>query len=628
MKKIIELSENLSNLIAAGEVVERPMNVVKELVENSIDAKAKNIKIDLTDCGIVNITVLDDGEGINKEQIPNALKRHATSKIKSEDDLFRISSLGFRGEALPSIASVSDFRITSNDGSTNYFIALKAGKKISEGNANLPKGTQIEVRNLFFNTPARYKHLGSSYQELSAITDYIYKVSISNPNISFTLTNNQKVLFKSSGNGDLLEVISEAYGSNVGKKMIPFNANNNLYKINGYTTNNEVFRSNRNALIVLVNSRIIKNLNILYAITDAYQTILPVGKHPITVLNIQCDYDLIDVNVHPAKLEIRFTDEEELRKLITKTIKNCLQESELLKFTKSTSLPTEDEMYNYTQFNNSNAQNRLFEDSQFEIKNNDKNLTNFEVFEDEQNNQANDDNDDFDWLNNFEESTPIEHTNLSNESFEDTEYTQPKLIEEDSRKFFQNLNYIGQYHETYLLLQDDMNLYLIDQHAAMERVMYEKISNSFKEVTKSSYNLLIPITLDYTKNEIDTLLNIQNDINKLGIEFDEFGNNSIVVRTIPTWIPQSLEIEFLSDIFNHYMSSMFVDKAKMYDSLAKTLSCKKSIKANMKITFDEVRTLLTSLDNCVMPYTCPHGRPTLIKFTKYEIEKLFKRVNN
>ena len=628
MKKIIELSENLSNLIAAGEVVERPMNVVKELVENSIDAKAKNIKIDLTDCGIVNITVLDDGEGINKEQLPNALKRHATSKIQTEDDLFRISSLGFRGEALPSIASVSDFRITSNDGETNYYLAYKAGKKISEGNANLPKGTQIEVRNLFFNTPARYKHLGSSYQELSAITDYIYKVAISNPNVSFTLINNQKVLFKSSGNGDLLEVISEAYGTNIGKKMISFSAANHLYKISGYTTNNEVFRSNRNALIVLVNSRIIKNLNILYAITDAYQTILPVGKHPLTVLNIQCDYDLIDVNVHPAKLEIRFTDEEELRKLITKTIKNCLHESELLKFTKTETLPREDEMYNYTKNEISNAQNRLFEQSTFEIKNNTENFNNFESIEEVTNNPDSNENDDFDWLNDFDESTPLENFKNNEESFEDEDYIQPKLIEDDTRKFFQNLDYIGQYLETYLLLQDEINLYLIDQHAAMERVMYEKISNVFKEVTKSTYELLIPITLDYTKNEIDTLLNLQNDIKKLGIEFEEFGNNAIVVRTIPTWIPQNLEIEFLSDIFNHYMSSMFVDKAKMYDSLAKSLSCKKSIKANMKITLEEVKTLLTNLDNCIMPYTCPHGRPTLIKFTKYEIEKLFKRVNN
>lgn len=627
MKKIIELSENLSNLIAAGEVVERPMNVVKELVENSIDAHAKNIKIDLTDCGIVNITVLDDGEGINKEELPNALKRHATSKISSADDLFRISSLGFRGEALPSIASVSDFRITSNDGNTNYYLLYKAGKLVSEGAANLPKGTQVEVRNLFFNTPARYKHLGSSYQELSSITDYIYKVAISNPNISFTLINNQKVLFKSSGNGDLLEVVSEAYGVNIAKKMIEFSSANNLYKINGFTTNNEVFKSNRNTLIVLVNSRIIKNLNIQYAITDAYQTILPVGKHPITVLNISCDYDLIDVNVHPAKLEIRFTDEEELRKLITSTIKKALHDSELLKFTKSATQITEVETNKYPHFENSNAPRAVFEQSSFEIKNKDDFSYESEELTDESEKLTIEENDDFDWINEFDEKTPVESNINNNEVFDENDYIQPKLIEDDERKFFQNLNYIGQYHETYLILEDDINLYLIDQHAAMERVMYEKISNSFKEVKHETYDLLIPITLDYSKNEITTLLNLQKDINKLGILFEEFGENTIVVRTIPTWIPQNLEIEFLSDIFNHYMSSSFIDKAKMYDGLAKSLSCKKSIKANMLITKEEVKTLLDSLDKCIMPYTCPHGRPTLIKFTKYEVEKMFKRVN-
>lgn len=628
MKKIIELSENLSNLIAAGEVVERPMNVVKELVENSIDANSKHIKVDLTDCGIVNITVLDDGEGINKEELPNALKRHATSKIKTPDDLFKISSLGFRGEALPSIASVSDFRITSNDGNTNYFLLYKAGKKISEGTANLPRGTQVEVKNLFFNTPARYKHLGNSYQELSQITDYIYKVAISNPAISFTLINNQKVLFKSSGSGDLLEVISEAYGTNVAKKMIQFNSRNNLYEIDGYTTNNEIFKSNRNSLIVLVNSRIIKNLNILYAITDSYQTILPVGKYPVTVLNIKCDYDLIDVNVHPAKLEIRFTDEDDLRKLITTTIKNALHDSELLKYTKTESPITELETDKYPHFEISNAQKRLFDEDTFEIKNTADNKVNNAINEYESKKITLSENDDFDWLNEFEETTPISQEKLNVFEEESIDYIQPKLIEDEARQFFKNLNYIGQYHETYLLLEDDINLYLIDQHAAMERVMYEKISNSFKNVSLETYDLLIPITIDYSKNEITTLLNLQNDIKKLGILYDEFGENTIVVRTIPTWIPTNLEVEFLSDIFNHFMNSSFVDKAKMYDGLAKSLSCKKSIKANMRITKDEVNTLLNSLDNCIMPYTCPHGRPTLIKFTKYEIEKLFKRVNN
>ena len=607
-KIINELPENITNLIAAGEVVERPMNVVKELVENSIDANSTNIKVDLTDCGLVGISVLDNGEGINQSQLDLAVKRHATSKIMTEEDLFKIASLGFRGEALASICSVSEFRITSNDGNTNYYIQYKAGKKISEGLSNLPQGTQVEVKNLFYNTPARYKHLGNEYQELSAITDYIYKVAISNPNISFQLSNNSKVLFKSNGNGDLLEVISEAFGVKTASKMIEFKNNNNFYEIHGYTTNNEIFKSNRNSLVVIVNGRVIRNLNILYAITDAYQTILPIGKYPVTVLNINCNYDLIDVNVHPSKLEIRFTDETTLRQLITSTIKKGLRESELLKFQKEESLIREVETYNYPSFDNSNAINEddNEDDGEFDEESND------------------------DWELQFDEATikfidPVKK--------EETKIVQEQINfkineETNERTFFQNLRYIGQYHQTYLLLEDDSTLYLIDQHAAMERCMYEKISNVFKEKDNRCYDLLIPITLEYTKNEIEAIFKEKESINDMGISFDEFGDNTIIVRSIPTWIPTDLQIEFLSDIFNHLTNKYLVNKAVMYESLAKSLSCKKSIKAYMQISKEEVTELLRNLDKCEMPYTCPHGRPTLIKFTNYEVEKLFKRVNN
>ena len=610
-KIINELPESITNLIAAGEVVERPMNVVKELVENSIDANSTQIKIDLTDCGLVGISVLDNGEGINQSQLELAVKRHATSKILTEDDLFKIASLGFRGEALASICSVSEFRITSNDGMTNYYIQYKAGKKISEGISNLPRGTQVEVKNLFYNTPARYKHLGNEFQELSAITDYIYKVAISNPNISLQLTNNSKLLFKSSGNGDLLEVISEAFGVKTATKMIEFKNKNNFYEIHGFTTNNEIFKSNRNSLVIIVNGRVIRNLNILYAITDAYQTILPVGKYPVTILNINCDFDLIDVNVHPSKLEIRFTDESTLRQLITTTIKNVLKESELLKFQKEETVIREDETYNYPSFRVSNALNKddRIEDSE-KIKNNDETLE--------------------DWELQFAEANikfiePIQKEDIKTEQEQINLDFNEKTKE---RTFFQNLRYIGQYHQTYLLLEDDSSLYLIDQHAAMERCMYEKISKIFKEKDNTCYDLLVPITLEYTKSEIASVLKEKETINEMGISIDEFGDNTIIVRSIPTWIPNDLQVEFLSDIFNHLTNKYIVNKAIMYESLAKSLSCKKSIKAYMQISKDEVLELLKNLDLCEMPYTCPHGRPTLIKYTNYDIEKLFKRVNN
>lgn len=609
MSKIFELPEHISNLIAAGEVVERPMNVVKELVENSIDANATKIKIDLTDCGLIGISILDNGDGISQSDLPVALKRHATSKIKESEDLFKIASLGFRGEALPSIASVSDFRITSNNGETNYFLHLKAGKIVEEGQASLPKGTLVEVTNLFYNTPARYKHLGNSYQELSQITDYIYKIAIANPNISFTLNNNDKTLFQTFGNNDILEVINEAYGAKTAQKMIHFSNQNSLYQINGYTTNNEIFKSNRNSLIVIVNGRVIKNLNILYAITDAYQTILPVGKYPITVLNINCQYDLIDVNVHPSKLEIRFTDEQQLRNLITKTIKQELINTELLKYQKNETLPREDESYKYPYFDNSNAQRTVEVEKNLENKN-------LQFSED------------LDWFDNFEEETIEEQKDIVQEVENHDSFEQISFSENTTRNFFKNLTYIGQYHLTYLLFQDETNLYLIDQHAAMERFMYEHITKIFSEQKNECYDLLIPITLELTTYEINNLSIHQKEINNLGIEYEEFGGNSIIVRTIPTWIPKNLEVEFLSDIFNHLINLQKIGKQKMYDSLAKSLSCKKSIKANMNITLDEVNELMKKLDSCEMPYTCPHGRPTMIKFTKYEVEKLFKRVNS
>ena len=600
MKQIYELSEKLSNLIAAGEVVERPMNVIKELVENSIDANSSIIKVELEDAGMKAITVLDNGEGINASQLETALKRHATSKIKTEEDLFKIASLGFRGEALPSIASVSDFTITSNDGETSSYLHMIGGKTVATGPAPLSKGTLVEVKKLFFNTPARFRNLGSSYQELNLITEYLTKMAISNPKVSFQLINNGKTLFQTTGDGDLLAVLNEAYGASCVKAMITFSGKNNEYQISGYATNNEILKSNRNSLTILVNGRVIKNLNMQYAITDSYQTILPVGKYPVVVLNIECAYDLIDVNVHPSKLEIRFTSEADLRKLITKTIKDALVGSELLKFQKSETAPREDEMDIYTSFSTSNAPSEVYEEKDEDLKNSD-------------------------WTSLFDNEEEIKKTSEEQTTFVKETSEQIKL--EEDRHFFRNLHYIGQYNETYLIFENESVLYLIDQHAAMERCKYEEITRSLNEGTTLVYNLLIPITLEYPKSVIDQLLLLKNDLQKIGISFDEFGQNTIIVRSLPVWIKEELQIEFVTEIIDHYLNDTKVTKAQMYDELAKSLSCKKSIKAHIHITLEEVEALMKNLDKCNMPYTCPHGRPTIIKFTKTEIEKLFKRIN-
>lgn len=620
--KIHVMSPELANLIAAGEVVERPASVVKELVENSIDAGSSKIKVELIDCGLKKITILDNGSGMEKEDIPLALLPHATSKISNETDLFKITTLGFRGEALPSIASVAEVRITSSTtGNGAHYYLYTYGKEKESGMASLPKGTMVEVSNLFHNTPARLKHLGSTYQELSSITDYLYKSALSHPNVSFTLTNNNKQLFKSSGNGDIKEIMMEAYGSSIANSLIYFEGQNTLYKISGYSTTNEVFRSNRGSMTIIVNGRVIRNLALIYAIDDAYTTILTTGKHPITTLFIETDPTLIDVNVHPSKLEIRLTDEQVLKSLITNSISLALKEQELLKYKK--------ENANIVNNYSNNDENEDF------LKNDD-NLT-FKISE---NSDSNDlwslfEEDEKIKTDNYSAETLRNETNnnqISDSSSETASNKQEKpnieqiKFKTENRNFFKNLNFIGCFHETYLLLEDENTLYLIDQHAAMERIMYEKISNDFASSSHSCYDLLVPITMEFSIKEKILILDNLEKLISLGITLEDFGNNTIIVRSIPSWIPNGLEIEFLQDIIQHLIIDVPVNKSIMYDSLAKKLSCKQSIKAGMHIRLDEVKFLMSDLDKCEMPYTCPHGRPTMIKFTNYEVEKMFKRV--
>ncbi len=604
--KIKVMSPELANLIAAGEVVERPASVVKELVENALDAGSTKIRVELTDCGLKKIVVLDNGCGMEEEEIPLSILPHATSKIKDENDLFKITTLGFRGEALPSIASVSTIRITSSTtGNQAYHYLYKYGTLDSKGLASLPKGTMVEVSDLFHNTPARLKHLGSVYQELSSITDYFYKSALSHPNVSFTLLNNNKQLFKTSGSGDIIEIMTEAYG-NIAKSLIYFEGQNTLYKIYGYTTTNDTFKSNRGSMTLIVNGRVIRNLSLIYAIDDAYQTILTTGKHPIITLFIETDPTLIDVNVHPSKLEIRLTDESLLKTLITNSISLALKDNELLKYQKEENTDLLSSPKNVKIGSNDSDYHQILE-------NKDEEDDLWSLFEEDENKKI--------------EDLPTEP--LRNElpiSTEDHPSFEQIKFQTSDRTFFSNLHYLGAFHETYLLLEDENTLYLLDQHAGMERIMYERISNDFSKKTHNCYDLLVPITLEFSLKEKILIMNNIQSLNDLGIELEEFGNNTIIVRSIPLWIPNGYESEYLHDIIQHIVIDRPVNQSVMYDALAKKLSCKKSIKAGMHIRNDEVKALLKDLDKCEMPYTCPHGRPTLIKFTNYEIEKMFKRV--
>ena len=605
---INELSKEIANLISAGEVVERPASVVKELVENAIDAESSNIRIELLNSGIKKITVLDNGFGMTKDQIPVAIKPHATSKIKTSSDLFNIATLGFRGEALPSIQSVSKMRISScTDGVNGYFYQYKSSELIDEGITPMPIGTKVEVENLFFNTPARLKHLSTESVELSHITTLINRIALANPNISFTLINNNKVVYQTDGTNDLISLMGQTYGLDVAKNLIKFENKNDLYHINGYTTTNNVYRSNKNYINIVINNRIIRNLNILFAVTDAYKSIIPVGKYPITLLEIKCDPSLIDVNVHPTKLEIRFTDELILREMITSTIGKCLYQTSLVYEAKEKDIKieTHDQLENpYVTLIKEDEPKNIKEESietlwdEFDEDNTD---LDFDDFDDE------DDDDDLDFTIEAESKVEVR-----------------KVEFEES--IFDTLTYIGQYHKTYLLFDGGNDLYLVDQHAAMERCMYEKIRDSFKQESNKSVELLIPIKLEFSVSEIPLINEKELEISKLGIKFEPFGGTTIIIREIPLWIPKNFEIEFISDIINHLINNQNVSKSIMYESLAKKLSCKKSIKANTFILDSEVKELINNLKKCEMPYTCPHGRPTLVKISTYEIEKLFKRV--
>lgn len=623
--KIIELSTELANMIAAGEVVERPMSVVKELVENSIDAFANVIRIDLMNSGLGKISVTDNGLGMTEEDITLAIKPHATSKIKLASDLFSISTLGFRGEALPSIASISKMTITSSvNGYEGFFKRFEGGKLVEEGKSSFPKGTKIEVTDIFYNTPARYKNLSSEQVELSHIISLVNKLSLSYPEVSFVLTNNTKVLFATDGSNNYDLIISEIYGSNTAKHMIHFEGTSSLYKISGYTSSNSIYRSNKNAIVVMINKRLIKNQNLVFAITDAYKTYLPVGKYPITILEIDADPSYVDVNVHPTKQEVRFTDEKELKYLITSTLSNALSGVNLVynkevAEEKKAVKPSFSKSFTWDDFKESVPESK-------EKKNDKKyfDMDGKDLMFDSIPKQEETDNDFFYKL---PEIKKVEEPILEEEIQIIEKYQEQKITFDDNiNNFFKNLSYIGQYDKTYLLFENEHNLYLIDQHAAMERIMYEKISMSFSKEKNEFYELLIPLKIELSKSEINLVETKINEFLKLGINFELFGQNTLLVRTMPLWVIKNHEEEFIYDIIECILNDKVANQSVIYDNLAKIMSCKKSIKAHMNILYEEVNSLLDDLDKCQNPYTCPHGRPTIVHFSKTDIEKMFKRI--
>ena len=592
MSKIKVMDELLSNKIAAGEVVEKCVSVVKELVENSIDAQSNEIIIHLKESGIREIKVIDNGIGMDKNDALLAFQRHATSKLYTADDLFNINSLGFRGEALPSIASVSEVILKTCQNDCGTLIHIKGGKLLENTNCEARVGTNITVTNLFYNTPARLKHLSSTYSELANIVDYINKMALSYPNVKFKLTNDDKELLNTDGSGNLLKVIKSIYGLDITKKMLSVEANNDDYSIKGYISMPEVNRASRNYMTTIVNGRVIKNSILNKIINESYSNYKEDTRYPIVVLNINTDSSLIDVNVHPSKQDIKFSNFEDLKNLISTMIKNKIQEKLLIP---KIEIKEDQPEPKYQNISLNLERNIVSEDT----------------------------------TTNNDYKTKL--SNLINFNYDDTneeEIPNQEYIEEikDKNNKLPELYPIGLALGTYIICENEKGIYLIDQHAAQERINYEKYSYYLSHPSNNTINTLVPILIELPMNDYLIIKKNINIIKNMNINIEEFGDRTFRISSHPTWFPKNNPDKVLKNIIEQIIKEeKNFNLTKFNDHLAATMACKASVKGNTRITIEDMESIINQLRNCTNPFNCPHGRPTIIEFTTYELEKMFKR---
>ena len=584
MAKIKVMDEILANKIAAGEVVEKTMNVVKELVENSIDAKSDEITIKLIDSGVKEIEVSDNGIGMDEDDAKMAFSRHATSKLKNLDDLFYIESLGFRGEALPSIASVSNVRLKTSDGEIGTLVSLKGGEEITVERCDLQKGTTITVSDLFYNTPVRLKYLKNLYVELANIVEYVNKMALSYPNIKFTLINNDKVLLSTDGSGDLLKVIYQIYGVDITKKMVSIDGENDDYYVSGFISYPEVTKSNRNSITTLVNGRVIKNNELNKIIVDSYHTYIPKDKFPVIVLNIDVDPILIDINIHPTKMDIKFSKMEALKDLVESLITKKLKELVLIP--------------NISVRDVSNIS---------EVKNQIKKTEDVKDIETKYVEEIS-----------FDFSIGEDVSNYVEDNRED-------IVDENKAVYrIKEMIPKGIVYSTYIIAENEDGMFIIDQHAAAERINYEKVLNALKE-NIVIVDLLVPIKIELPSHEYLIVRNNFSILEEYGFICEEFGINTILIRSHPNWIFDDVAEECVRKVVDIIATKEAFDFDQFVWRMASTMACRMSIKANDYISYDDQIYLLNELRKCENPFTCPHGRPTIITYTKYDLEKLFKR---
>lgn len=624
--KVIQLSDELSNKIAAGEVVERPASVVKELVENAIDADSTVIEIDIEEAGLASISVLDNGEGMENDDCKRAFRRHATSKIKDENDLFRVRTLGFRGEALPSIASVSHLEITTSTGEgAGTKLMLQGGNIISESRSSSRKGTEIVVSNLFFNTPARLKYMKTVHTELGNITDVVNRIALAHPEVSIRLRHHGKNLLQTNGNGDVRHVLAAIYGTAVAKKMLPLHVSSLDFEVKGYIALPEITRASRNYMSSVINGRYIKNFPLVKAVHEGYHTLLPIGRHPITFIEITMDPILVDVNVHPSKLEVRLSKETELHDLIRDGIKDVFKQQQLIPNAQlpKKSAPVIKNEQQFITFDEKPAERKIPEKapvpSYSPMKLSSVVKEPVEI-EDELPSEQ------LETHSVAETKQRMEEPAVSEEWPEAFEQEPAQEQQQPSSERVPIMYPIGQMHGTYILAQNENGLYIIDQHAAQERIKYEYFREKVGEVEPEVQDMIVPLTFHYSTNEALIVEQHQQELESVGVFLESFGSNSYIVRCHPAWFPKGEEAELIEEIIQQVLDSKNIDIKKLREEAAIMMSCKGSIKANRHLRNDEIKALLDDLRSTSDPFTCPHGRPIMIHHSTYEMEKMFKRV--
>lgn len=676
MGKIKELQTSLANKIAAGEVVERPSSVVKELLENAIDAHSTEINIEVEQSGISSIRVVDNGTGIEQDDLDLVFHRHATSKLDADDDLFHIRTLGFRGEALASISSVAKVTLkTCTDSENGHEIYAENGEILSRKPAKAKKGTDITVASLFYNTPARLKYIKSLYTELGKITDIVNRMAMSHPDIRISLISDGKTLLKTNGSGKTNEVMAEIYGIKVAKDLVHIQGDTSDYHLEGFVAKPEHSRSNKHYISIFINGRYIKNFVLNKAIIEGYHTLLTIGRYPICYLNIEMDPILVDVNVHPTKLEVRLSKEEQLYQLIVEKIREAFKDRILIPQNDLDRRPKKNKVLNqfeqqkidferrqqklnqetatpaYKAFSDSNDDNLNEANYEYDAPDN-KDSINESTESIVHNNKRTNDKDYFqiqkEILNEMDSDTTnpdnqdinyatkgASEANMSDEIApkdqqalyqpQDSNDIKGKVSNTPSRRV-PYMEVVGQVHGTYIIAQNENGMFMIDQHAAQERIKYEYFREKIGEVTNEVQDLLIPLTFHFSKDEQMIIDQYQEELDKVGVHLEHFGGHDYIVNSYPVWFPKAEAEEIIQDMVELVLNDKKISVKKMREDAAIMMSCKKSIKANHYLKNNEMADLIDQLREAEDPFTCPHGRPIIINFSNYELEKLFKRV--